>query len=316
LTLDTSLLSAQAYTVGLTYSGDFYESSTKNLYIDVLERVTLLNGNRDLVTQLVRTIYIGDEYNFTFSYVDRDLNANITNLRTQSYSWGEYSSSLTIDANNNYVLDFDTETRPIGTYSITVTLDKKNYKIKIATISLRIILREFDYELGDEFEDKQVSVVKGNKVTLTIELTDPTKGNTPLTGATVILEIGNDERDFDEVEPGVYELEFDTDDYEAFFESNVLTGTIKISKADYISDEVDITIVVEIEEITPGIPTFYFLIIIGVIMAVMGALITYKVIQISKIPKFVKRTRKLKKMIKSGAEISEDILYPSKKDSK
>lgn len=144
--------------------------------------------------------------------------------------------------------------------------------------------------------------------------TDPTKGNTPLTGATVILEIGNDERDFDEVEPGVYELEFDTDDYEAFFESNVLTGTIKISKADYISDEVDITIVVEIEEITPGIPTFYFLIIIGVIMAVMGALITYKVIQISKIPKFVKRTRKLKKRIKSGAEISEDILYPSKEN--
>ena len=80
LTLDTSLLSAQAYTVGLTYSGDYYESSRRNLYIDVLERVTLLNGNRDLVIQLVRTIYIGDEYNFTFSYVDRDLNANITNL--------------------------------------------------------------------------------------------------------------------------------------------------------------------------------------------------------------------------------------------
>ena len=70
---------------------------------------------------------------------------------------------------------------------------------------MTVLEREIEYDLGDMFEEKQTSVVKGEKITLSIELTDLTKGNIPLTGAKVILDIGDDEFEFEEVEDGVYE---------------------------------------------------------------------------------------------------------------
>ena len=325
VTIDTSLIDADDYTVRFTPSITHYSTLvSKDLDLTVNKRLTLLNGNIDLVSTLGYSIYVKDAVNFTFTYIDRDLILNITNLNVQSYTWKQYSTAgvlidsgagiLSVNAQNQYVVDFNTETKSIGSYTLIVRLAKNNYDDKIATISLTINLRTFEYELGDEFEDKQVSVVKGKKITLSIKLTDPTKGNAPLTGAKVVLEIGNDKLEFDEVEPGVYELDFDTEKYEAFFASNTLTGTIKISKGDYISDEVDITIVVQMQEIFPGIPTFYFIMVVAAIAAVAGALMSYKAIQIARIPKFVKKARAIKKAIKAEREISESLLTDTKEE--
>jgi len=325
VTFNTSLIDADSYTVRFTPSITHYSTLvSKDLDLIVNPRLTLLNGNGDLVSTLSYSIYIKDAVNFTFTYIDRDLKVNIPNLNVKSYTWKQYSDAgvfidsgagiLSVNAQNQYVVDFDTETKPIGSYTLIVRLAKNNYDDKIATISLTINLRTFENELGSEFKDKQVSVVKGKKITLSIKLTDPTKGNAPLTGAKVVLEIGNDELEFDEVEPGVYELEFKTDKYEAFFASNTLTGTIKISKEDYVSDEVDITIVVQMQEIFPGIPTFYFIMVVTAISAVAGALMSYKAIQIARIPKFVKKARAIKKAIKAEREISESLLTDTKEE--
>jgi hypothetical protein len=174
-----------------------------------------------------------------------------------------------------------------------------------------------DYDLGDMFEEKQTSVVKGKTTTLSIELTDPTQGDIPLRGATVILKIEGDKLEFEEVEDGVYELEFETDDYEAFFTSNTITGTIEISKANYTSEDVDITIVIEMEEIEaiPGMlsmPLFYFFILLIAITALVGSLATYRYIQLAKIPKYVKKIRSMKATIKKSAEISETLTITNK----
>jgi len=112
-------------------------------------------------------------------------------------------------------------------------------------------------------------------------------------------------------------LEFDTEDYEAFFTSNTITGTIKISKANYTSEDTDITIVIEMEEIEviPGvlkIQIFYLLLLIAAIGAVVGSLGTYKYIQLMKIPEFVKKVRSVKKLIKTNKDIDKSLLYPSK----
>ena len=113
----------------------------------------------------------------------------------------------------------------IGRYTIWVTLYKSNYESKQTIIFLTINEREIDYDLGDMFEEKQTSVVKGETITLSIELTDHTKGDIPLKGAQIILELGDDEFEFEEVEDGIYELEFKTEEYEAFYTSTTLTGT-------------------------------------------------------------------------------------------
>jgi hypothetical protein len=95
----------------------------------------------------------------------------------------------------------------------------------------------------------------------------------------------------------------------------VLSGTIEISKEDYVSQTVDITIVVEMEEgPIPGFPTFYSLIILIAAVVVVGSLLTYRGIQKARIPTFIKKARKMKGSIKSRKDISESVLYPSKEE--
>jgi len=101
---------------------------------------------------------------------------------------------------------------------------------------------------------------------------------------------------------------------DAFFTSQTQTGEITIEKEDYESESIDITIVVNMEELIPGIPTFYFYMIVGAIVAVTGSLVGYRMIQQAKIPKFVKKVRKMKKSIDGRKEISESLLYPTKNE--
>jgi len=322
-TIDTSLINAGEYTIRFTVTKDHYNSETKDLDLQVLERLTLINGRTGFYQQ-VSSIYVQSSLNYTYTYIDKDRNENVTILDEQSYVWEYYgegstvltsgSGNLVTNAENQYVLDFNTEIRSVGRYQLIITLDKQNYQAKIGILSLTVDKREIDYDLGDMFEDKQVSVVKGKTIILEIELTDPTQGDKAIKGAKVILEIGDDELEFDEKDDGVYELELDTEDYEAFFTSNTLTGTIKISKSNYTTEEVDIAIVVEMEEVTEGVPTFYFIMVVAAIAAIVGSLGAYRYIQISRIPTFVKKARKVKKAVKLGDKISEDLLYPSKEE--
>ncbi len=321
-TIDTSPIDADDYTIRFYGTTPNYNLGQIDLDLNVLERLTLINGQTGFLQQ-VSTIYVQTSAIYTFSYTDQFYGTNITNLDEQSYFWKYYDTGgslisegfdyLTTNSQNQYVLDFNTRLRPSGSYQLFITLDKQNYEEKIAIVALTIDDREIDYDLGDMFEDKQVSVVKGEKITLEIELTDPLNDQ-PIKGAKVVLEIGDDDFEFDEEDDGVYELEFDTKEYEAFFTSNTLTGTIKISKANYTTEEVDITIVVEMEEVVEGVPTFYFLMIVSAIAAIVGSLATYKFIQIARIPTFVKKARKIKKAIKANDEISESLMYPSKEE--
>jgi hypothetical protein len=326
-TINTSLINTGDYTIRFTVTKDHYISdTTKDLKLEVQERLTLISGS-SVNLDLYPSIYVQDSLNFTFLYTDELFAANIINLDTQSYTISQivtggqsipYSSgNLITNEYNQYILDVNTETLDVGRYSIWIVLDKQNYQYKQAILFLTVNPRIIDYELGDMFEEKQTSVVKGKTIILSIELTDSTRDDSPLTDAEVLLEIGDEEFEFDEVEDGVYELEFETHDYEAFFTSNTITGTIKISKANYTSEEVDITIVIEMEEIDviPGVfsmPFFYFLILIMAIIAVVGSLATYSYIQLAKIPKFVKKIRSMKGAIKKSATISESISFTNK----
>jgi hypothetical protein len=67
-------------------------------------------------------------------------------------------------------------------------------------------------------------------------------------------------------------------------------------------------------EIFPGFPMFYFLMIVGAIIAVVGSLVAYRTIQQAKIPKFVKKVREISKNIKGRKSISDSLLYPSKEE--
>jgi len=87
---------------------------------------------------------------------------------------------------------------------------------------------------------------------------------------------------------------------------------ITIEKDDYESEEIDITFVITMEEIYPGVPTFYFILITAAIVGVIGSLVSYRVIQQARIPGFVKKLRKIKRTIKTKKPITEGMLTPPK----
>ena len=65
---------------------------------------------------------------------------------------------------------------------------------------------------------------------------------------------------------------------------------------------------------TFGFPTFYLLMIVGAVVAVTASLGIYRTVQQSRIPTFVKKSRKMKKAIKGKKSIAESLLYPSKEE--
>ncbi|MBY9003823.1 MAG: hypothetical protein KGD73_07615, partial [Candidatus Lokiarchaeota archaeon] len=113
---------------------------------------------------------------------------------------------------------------------------------------------------------------------------------------------------------GIYEYSFSTSDIEAFFAAQVINGEIIITKDNFTSQTVSVNILINMTEIFPGFPMFYFLMIIGALVAVVGSLVAYRQIQRARIPTFVKKASAMKKEIKGRKSISESLLYPSKEE--
>ncbi|GAG18943.1 unnamed protein product, partial [marine sediment metagenome] len=112
--------------------------------------------------------------------------------------------------------------------------------------------------------------------------------------------------------PGTYSLVFETEEIEAFFAPNLLAGIIYISIENFTSQQLRININVQMEEIFPGMSAFYFILIVAAIIGVVGSLTTYRVVQQARIPKFVKKVRKVKGSIKSKKTISESLVTKTK----
>ncbi len=290
---------------------------------------TSLNGYTSL-HHISKTIWVKEEYNFTFEYKDisTDPHENIGDLDAGYYQWyklypngtiqGEISDTINLieTVNTTYDLDFDSESREIGSYVILVTLSKDNYEVRNALIDLTIVSRKFNYLLNaTKLAQSQINIIQGQDVLIELQLIDESNNDAPLLGATVNLKVGSTVYSLtDDDNDGVYTYTFKTNDINAFFAIQVIPGEITITKEDFVSETISITIIVGMLEIFPGFPMFYFLMILGAIIAVVGSLIAYRMIQQAKIPKFVKKVREMSKNIKGNKIISDTFLYPSKEE--
>ncbi len=319
-TIDTSLIDSDEYTVSFTFTKDHYEKETKDFDLIVNNRLTLINGASDFFRK-IENIPVEEPVNFTFAYTDTLLGTELTELKTQYYIWESYDESGTVlesgqgdiipTEDNLYILDFNTHTRAVGEYLLIVTLDKDNYDYKNAMILLTINKRELDYSLSDNFKDFRINIAQGKSISIQLNLTDPSREDIPLLNASVTLTISGKVYDFHSVN-GTYSFNFPTSNINTFFSSQTLTGIVNISKDNYISEQFSIIIVVEMEEIFFGIPTFYFILIFSAILAFTGSIVGYRVIKHARIPTFVKKVRSIKKAIGGEKDISESLLYRNK----
>ncbi|MHA1913418.1 MAG: DUF2341 domain-containing protein [Promethearchaeota archaeon] len=319
-TIDTSLLDADEYTVRFTVLKNHYLSTIKDLNLDVLNRPTLLNSSAEFFRK-IENIYVKDAINFTFFFTDALKGTKITNLRTQYYIWESYDNlgnvidtgqgDIISSIEDTYIVDFDTNTKEVGEYLLVLTIEKDNYDRKNAMILLTINKRIINYTLSEPFIDFRSTIPQGSPVPMLLTLTDPTQHNIPLINATIEMTVGGQIYKFNQSANGTYFFDFSTSNINTFFTSSTLTGTINITREDYISEEFTIIIVVEMEQIF-GIPTFYFLLVSSAALVVIGSIVGYRVYQNAKIPTFVKKVREMKKAIKGSKEISESVLYNKK----
>ncbi len=294
------------------------------IYLNILERETDLNGQSELV-YLNPKVWVQDAHDFMFTYSDANTLETLGDLTIATYIWQELnangsiipgrdgSGTLIQYENKTYVLDFNTEHQQVGFYYLYVTLQKENYETKSALINLEMVLREFEVEISVEnLVGNQVNVVHGDSASFEINLKDITRGNIQLENATVTLSIGGYEYAFNETSPGIYSLTFETEAIEAFFAPNLLSGIIRVQKENFTSQDIRIVVNVQMEEIFPGMPMFYFILIAAAIVGIVGSLTAYRLIQQARIPKFVKKIRKVKGTIKSKKPISESYAIKTK----
>ncbi|MFX0008605.1 MAG: carboxypeptidase-like regulatory domain-containing protein, partial [Candidatus Hermodarchaeota archaeon] len=294
------------------------------LFINILSRPTTINGE-DGILYISQDIFIFKELNFTFIYLDEMKGTPISNLDEMSYLLqkldengdpipGTAETGSLVAGVDEFILDFNTETRLDGEYSIIVTLDKMNWDHRIAIISLTIMKREADVTLPEPpFVGTKISIASGAALNFAITLTDPnneTVPNAPIRGANVYLTIQGRDIPFTYNGSGVYIIQ-PTVIADAFFMPQTFTATLTIEKQYFSTSVTSITVVVNMQEIF-GFPMFYFLMIVGAVVAVVGSLVAYRTIQRARIPKFVKKVREMKKNIKGKKDISESLLYPTK----
>ena len=321
LDMDTEKLQVGEYLIVITLNKDNYVYKNGMITLTIVERPTLINGSSQLIS-IQESIYAGEKLNFIFSYTDVLSNTSIINLNNQSYTWKHLDNegftinsgqgNLTLNANNLYVLDFNSETRNSGTYELIFILSKENYSSKSGIVLLTINKRIFNFSLSKNFKNNQINVIKGKPVVIEIHLVDLTQNNINLTDAIVQLTIKNELFSFQQLGDGLYRCVFRTKKFDTFFASKTLTGIISISKEDYISEEFSITIVIEMEEMFPGIPTFYLLLGLIMILGSVSSIAAYRVYKYITTPIFVRKVSAMKKAIHREKPISESLLYRSK----
>jgi hypothetical protein len=293
------------------------------IYINIVSRPTTINGSSGLL-YVSENIFIFEEEIFTFDYMDVFTSNPISDLDEKTFLMQELDENgdviagttetgeLTETIGNKYILDLDTESRLDGEYSIIVTLDKLNYEHRIAIISLTILKKEIYFDWSEGFVGSKIEVASGASLQFTLALTDPNNGSVPIQGASLYVTFRSIDYYFNESGSGVYSVSIPKI-ADAFFLPSTFTATLTIEKQNFETRTEIITIVVNMHT-TFGFPTFYLLMIVGAVVAVVASLTIYRTVQQARIPTFVKKARKMKKEIKSKKSISDSLLYPSKEE--
>ncbi|MFX1432111.1 MAG: hypothetical protein ACFFCY_18230, partial [Promethearchaeota archaeon] len=328
-TLDTE----DALTTGLkviTITASYENYTTKSnflVYLNILERETTINDQSTDLYYVSSWVYVQTQKNFIFTYRDASTNNIVGDLIIFNYVWEELyengtkipgsfgSGSLTQNLNQTYMLDFNTELKSIGYYFLYVTLKQDNYEQKNAFIYLEIRLRNFFVTIQEPHlgASNQILINQGSDLDFEIHLWDDTR-DAPLQNANIEFNFRGLTYTFDPIptNPGAYNKSILTRDINTFIMAQTFVGKISIKAANFTSQEFTITITVKMQELWTGMPTFYFILIASAVGGVVGSVVGYRLIQQARIPKYVKKIRKVKGLIKSKKRMAESFSVPSK----
>ena len=224
-------------------------------------------------------------------------------------------SDLNELGNGKYELDFDTEIKPIGSYTLVVSLGQINYIERKAIISLEIVPRDINLILpSDLFTNNIIEIISGNYLNFTISLTEPLNNDAPLTNATVWISFQGINHTFNENGNGTYSISIEE---AANIQTMLLTESINsrifITKTNYTFSSDGELITINVVPITMlGLPIMVWILISTVAIIFVGGYGTAKYIKYRRIPEFTKKANKMRKAIKSDKTISESLATETK----
>ncbi|MHA1731832.1 MAG: FG-GAP repeat domain-containing protein [Promethearchaeota archaeon] len=317
--------------IKVTAQKENYTSKTnQQLDIKIYAIPTTINDQRDYLQVDNITVAKTKEKLLYFTFWDIHNDVGITGIQTANFTWRQFalgeggtlvnessSPERLVDlGNGTYLLDFDTEFREAGRYSFLVTLAQPNYETKVAFVVMEIQNMTITPK-WDDLSTFRVSQPRGNLIELTFSLWDDTN-NAPLTGATVTGTFPDGTVvTFNESADGVYTYVIDTssDEYKGVFARALsFPLNISISKENYTTITERVYVTVDLPEIFPGFPTFYFVIIVGIVAAMVITIGMYRYVQYARIPAVVKKIRRTVGDIKKNRDIGEELLSPTPTD--
>jgi hypothetical protein len=312
---------SDSYTLQITANEQNYQEQTIFIDVTVLAIKSLINDSVGIYKTI--PVAYNEQKIFYFNYIIESSGIGLDQADILSYEWTKEIGGTIVDSgagslndlgNGLYSLDFDTENREIATYTIIFSIEKENYALRGGILILNINPREFGVVLPSEYFDENiVSGISGQDLTFRIDITDYLNSSY-ITDSQVYLTFEGTQYPFTSLGDGTYEITLNKDVIpNAFFLPIPLSAVITISKTNYETKIVPITVNVGMVELF-GFPMFYFLMIVIGVAAVVGSLVTYRAIQKAKIPTFVKRAREISKNIKGRKSISDSLLYPSKQE--
>ncbi|MBN1801884.1 MAG: DUF2341 domain-containing protein [Candidatus Lokiarchaeota archaeon] len=323
LSFDSSLSSiSKEYSVRVTIGLQNHTRKTNyEFFITVNQKHTTLNGSATPIYTLREDVWVRDDKIIYFEYNDSDDDQRLGSLNTNTVYWykqGEngtdtvFPSTVLVETTDKlHALDLSTGDLSVGVYIIQITISKNQYEYK--SIALTLYINKRPIHTG--YEDIFKTIDQGASFRITLNLTDTSNNSVPITNAMIYITGSFGNLSFTETQtPGIYYLDFPTSRYDTFFQPITIRGTIYMEKELHETTEISVVLTIEMPKVG-GIPTFYLIMIIGAVVAVAGSLGAYRWVQLSRIPKFVKKNKVLRKTINNKGTISESDMYPPKEQA-
>ena len=307
------------YYLYITLHKQNYKLKTALINLEILSREFSYDLQPGKIVGGIMEIENGDALELSMTLDDLTRNISLQGA-TVSMSFQSTNYNFTEVVNGTYSIDIDDYTlldadATSETTTTNIIISKANFTTQIIDVTILLNNRRFDYTFTEEFVDNLVSVISGNRLTFDVTL-ENANDESFITDAVVTLTINNQTYNNLEItnnEDGTYTFNF-LSYPTAFTASNTLSGEITIQSTNYKTETIPITIQISMEEIFPGVPTFYFILITAAVIGIVGSIVAYRVIQQARIPKHVKKIRKVKSLIKSKKKIADIASVPSKNE--
>ncbi len=312
------------YDLQITANKQNYEQKSISISLKINPINTLINNKISIVQP--ESIKVGTSKIFYFSYTTVTTPAlGISNCSTAFYEWQRLDndgnvieanqSDLFEIGNGSYKLDFNTEIKPIGSYTLVVSIGQTNYIERTAVISLEIVPRDINLTLpSDVFTNNIIEIISVNYLNFTLLLTDPLNNDAPLDNATVWISFQGNNYNFTPSGNGTYSINIaEIAEIQTMLLIETITSRIYVTKTNYTFTSEGELITINITPVSMlGLPILVWILIGSVAAIFIGGYGIAKYIKYKRIPEFTKKLNKVKKAIKSNKTISESLATETK----